>query len=435
MKRVALCIPTYERYDCIKDLLDNCGSYYLDYGIDIYLFDSSRTDAVEKFTAQEKSKYTDRLHYIKVPSELHTAEKTFEIYEGKGYPLDRYDYLWICSDALQFTKSAMEKIANAWKEDFDVIAVDPRDYDKIGSRSYLDANTFFGDCGWGMSLLGASILNVRSVLQGMAWEGKEQYLREKIIDFAHLSFIFHRILELPDFTGFHVSLEDREYRSSVYKKASGWYRLMFYIICESWVYTIESLPNVYSAKEKAIFRGGSLSLGTVRRFRELRMEGIFDLRVFGKYFSTWNKVCPIKKSRLLTIAVTPKAWLRRQYEANKDNLLQIFHMFKKKHQKVFIYGAGRVGTVYAMYFEQEHITFDGFCVSHMQEGKTSFLGYSLYGIDSIDVSSETGMIVALQEENARDVLKVLEERDFAEEHVFYSQDFYKMISFELGYRD
>ena len=37
--------------------------------------------------------------------------------------------------------------------------------------------------------------------------------------------------------------------------------------------------------------------------------------------------------------------------------------------------------------------------------------------------------------NASNVIELLRKRGIDEEHIFYSQDFYKMISYELGYRD
>lgn len=434
MKQIALCIPTYERCECVQDLLDNCVSYYLEYGIDIFLFDSSRTDLVEKFAAQEEKKYPGRLHYIKVPSELHTAEKTLDIYAGKGFPLKRYDYLWICSDALQFTRSAMEKISAVWEGDVDVIAIDPRDIDSIGSREYSNVNEFFGDCCWGMSLLGASILNVKTMLLDLTWEDRDEYLQEKIIDFAHLSFIFHHILRRFDFKGYHVSLQNREYRSSAYKKVSGWHSMIFYIICESWVETIKSLPDIYLNKEAAIFRGGKYSLGTSRRFQELRMEGIYNFKIFFKYISVWSKVCSINKWHLFAIALMPEAWLWRQYESTKKKLLGEFRAFREKHRQIFLYGAGRVGTVFAIYFQREHVEFDGFCVSNALEDM-SHLGRPVYTISALNITPEMGIVIALQEENAQDILHLLKDRKVPDEHIFYSQDFYKLISYELGYRD
>ena len=433
MKRVALCIPTYERCDCIRDLIETCASYYLEYGIDIYLFDSSKNNAVEQFAIEVQGQYRDRLHYIRLSPDMHTGEKCFKIYEGFGYPLETYDYLWICSDSVQFTRSAIEKIMNALKADCDVVAVDPRDLYHVGSKTYSDANSFFADCAWGMSLLGASILKVDTVLSGKDWN-KEEYLRDKIVDFPHVSFMFHQILKLSEFSGAHVSLEDREYRSSVYKRASGWYKIVFYIICESWVQVIEGLPNLYTDKEGAIFKGGRYSLGSIQRFRQLRMEGIFDFGIFLKYFFVWNRVCAVSRGRLLMLSVTPRFCLQRNYDNRKKRMLKALENFRKAHDKIFLYGAGRVGAVYAMYFDREQFAFEGFCVSDAQ-GKSSYMNHPLYAVDAIDLNARTGVAVSLQEQNAQDVLGLLEKRGMDKTHIFYSQEFYKMISYELGYRD
>ena len=42
---IALCIPTYENSKVVEDFLINCAPYYMECGIDIYFYDSSREDA------------------------------------------------------------------------------------------------------------------------------------------------------------------------------------------------------------------------------------------------------------------------------------------------------------------------------------------------------------------------------------------------------
>lgn len=286
-----------------------------------------------------------------------------------------------------------------------------------------------------MTLYGATILRVDTMLQGVEWEKYEKYLDRQIMNYSHVSFIFNRILEIPSFKGYHLALENREYRSSVYKKASSWYYYAFSIICGPYVMAIENLPECYDPKKDVMRKyGEAYGLGTIRRFVEFRSEAVFNIRVFVKYFYQWDKVSPISRLQLGMIAITPQIVCKKICNKDKKKLLKQYESFQQRNDKVFIYGAGRVGTIYAKYFEKENIFFSGFCVSDTQ-GQTAYLGYPLYAIDTIDITTQTGVIVALQEENARDVLKLLREKGITEEQIFYSPDYYRMISFELGYRD
>ena len=115
-------------------------------------------------------------------------------------------------------------------------------------------------------------------------------------------------------------------------------------------------------------------------------------------------------------------------------MLKAFESFRGAHERIFLYGAGRVGAVYAMYFDRGQVPFDGFCVSDPQ-GKSSYMDHPLYAGDAIDFNAGNGVVVTLQEQNAGDVIGMLKKRGIDEKHIFYSQDFYKMISYELGYRD
>ncbi len=54
MASVALCIPTYQRHECVGEFLKEYAGYYQKYDIDIYYYDSSPDDktfsVVKKFS-------------------------------------------------------------------------------------------------------------------------------------------------------------------------------------------------------------------------------------------------------------------------------------------------------------------------------------------------------------------------------------------------
>uniref|UniRef100_UPI004057A152 hypothetical protein n=1 Tax=Agathobacter sp. TaxID=2021311 RepID=UPI004057A152 len=435
MVRLALCIPTYCRSQCVEEFLEKCAWYYLEAGIDICYFDSSpdeKTKGIVNKYIQKEERY-DRVFYYSIPAEMHPNRKVYEIFKGNGFKKE-YDFLWVCSDSIQFLPSAIKKIVPLIDLKYDMIVVDPRDEEGLGTRIYNEYSELLRDCAWGLTLYGASILNVHTMLKDITWEQYEkQFLKKGIINFSHVSLYFYRLVEMEQFQVLHVSLQNRQYRSSVYKKLSGWYSDTFFIMCESWVKTIEGLPEWYKSKKEAILKGGKYSVfRTKQDFYKLRLDGIFHLRVFLRYFWSWNKVCEIPKIDLLKIALTSKGYLKRMYNSYFEKEYGEFQKFSNRFTELMIYGAGRVGYVYVKFLEMQGVSCGGFLVSVKDESQ--YLRYPVYEIKDKNMEfKRIGIVIALQSQNAEEVCRNLEDMGL-KENIFYSEYFYELICYKMGYR-
>lgn len=433
MVRLALCIPTYCRGECVEEFLQKCAPYYLEEGIDIYYFDSSPDNVTEEIVKNYLEVWQDRLFYCRIPSDMHSNKKVYEIFKGWGITKE-YDFLWVCSDAIQFVASAVKEIMIQIQPDYDLVVVDPRDEEVIGTKIYQDRDLFLKDCGWGMTLYGATILNTHTILKDVDWDRYEKrFLKKNIINFSHVSFYFTRIAELNQFQALHISLENRQYRSSVYKKESGWHGITFFILCESWVKTIKGLPSCYHSKRETILKGGKYSsFRGEQDFYKFRMEGIFNLKVFVRYFFDWKQVCEIPRKKLWAIALASREKMKDIELAQVQEEYKKFQKFCSKYSEIVIYGAGRVGHVYGKFFEQQNILFKGFCVS--AKGEEEYLGHPVYTLQELETQMrEIGVVVALQEQNAGEVIGYLEDMQLGE-NIFYSNRFYEIICYQLGYR-
>lgn len=200
MANVALCIPTYEKYDIVEDFLVNCSAYYIEAGIDIYYYDSSVSDKTKDIVCNWPDQ--EHIHYIRMPSELHANTKAYKIFQGYGLE-KAYDFIWLSGDAHQCSKQAIEQLVPNLSLDYDIIEVCRSDLKSVGTRIFTDPNEYFQLCAYGLAGFGTAILNTHTMLSGVDWSYYEKkFLVEPLISFSHVSFYFYRILELDRFVRF-----------------------------------------------------------------------------------------------------------------------------------------------------------------------------------------------------------------------------------------
>ena len=137
---IALCIPTYERYDVLKDFFITCVQYYIESGIDIYIYDSSIGDDTRKLVFEWRRKYK-AINYVSVDSEMHSNMKVYKILSGYGLN-SKYDFIWVSGDAIQFSKYAINNLMDKIDLKYDIIEMDGRDYNNIGTKEYTEYNDY-----------------------------------------------------------------------------------------------------------------------------------------------------------------------------------------------------------------------------------------------------------------------------------------------------
>ena len=429
---LALCIPTYERSSFVEDFLVNCSAYYVQAGIDIYYYDSSISDETKNVVCGWPDQ--NHIHYVRMPSDLHPNVKVYKIFQGYGLKKE-YDFIWLSNDGLQSSQAAIAQIVENLKLSYDVIVPNSADYENIGTKVFTDRDEFMKDCAWRMTLFGAAILNWHTVLNHANWVFYEnKFLTMPLVYFAHVGFYFCRIAELDGFCALHLSLPGNYMRLSTLKLSSCWHSDFFYVLCESWVQTIEELPNSYIHKKEGCAKFGDLDLlNTNDSFYRFKESGLYSLKVFLKYRHIWDKVTSQPRRRLLCAALLPKGVVSLYYRIREKYILERLKRFCNTYSRIIIYGAGTEGNIYAKFLDKHGIYYDAFCVTHRKQEKTEYLRHPIYELAELMQNLEgTGFIIAMTENNAKEVVSMLQEKaDHA--IIFYKPAFNRDVRQGIGY--
>lgn len=396
-------IPTYNRPEAVNELFIRYLEAFKNLGFDVFVVDSSTDDE----TLSVVGKYKDQVVYERVPSEIHSNSKVYSIY--KEFAKSDYDYIWVHSDSIRWNMAGLERISQIVdRNEYDLIVPNYRDEIGIGDRMYDDRNAFFADCAWHMTLYGAVILR-RNVLRDADWDHLEKtYLVPDRINFSHVAMYFEQIAKMDGFSAFHVGLPRNCLASTLYKKGSGWRKDAFYIHCICWPSMVRALPSVYTVKEKVI-RTQALYCGdfTPEGLKKLRAEGILGPGVFFRYFRSWSDVSDISRMRLLFYAFLPRriAGTLTEGRRNEKAVINKLKKFCKDHARIYIYGCGYFGDIYASFLEDIGIGYEGFLVSEGQKDKSVLRGKPVMTVsEDILRDKENGIIFAMNELNYSQVM-------------------------------
>lgn len=423
--RIAVCIPTYNRSHIVKEFLDRNVKDYTDFGMDVYFYDSSTNNETEdKVRLWEKE--VEGVHYVRLSSYLHANMKVFKIFQQQNLK-ESYDFIWVCGDSIRFSREALSYIRQNITLEYDMIDVNANDSGKLGRREYSNHNDYFRDCAWHLTLFGAVLLNVKSMLNDVAWEDYEsKYNSKEFINFSHVSFYFNRLASKKCFKALHLSLNPSFFEVSALRKKNGWYDELFYVMCHGWVQTIKALPSCYEDKKEAILNHGKYTLFNLLNFLKLREEGSFNRCIYKQYRYIWAEVCDISTVKLYMIASLPLfiiKYIKKIWIYNDTIHLK---RFLKKYHKIIIYGAGKKALRYGMYFDEENISYWGYCITKTTNNNRKLLDHPIYRLEDIEKSlSNVGIVLALNPVNAEEVLQILHSKGL-KENVFYDNNLYSI---------
>ncbi len=430
---LALCIPTYESPKIVEDFLINCAPYYVECGIDIYFYDSSRGDGTKKVI--EQFGLSGRIHYIAVSADVKPDEKAFMIFQGYGMTKE-YDFIWLSGDGVQYPKEGVQFILSHLETKFDLVTLNSRNRNGVIQPEIIcDVNNYFETCAVQLTLYGAAILNTHTLLHGVEWDYyKGVCLKDSIAGFAHISFLFHRILELEQFCGLNLKLGKYRYRLSTEKKTSSWYQNCFSTWVYKWTEVIEALPDYYENKTAIVMVQGKSLLGNIDSFKRLKLDGVYSYKVFFQYIEYWKKVTEISLFRLFLVSIAPKFFIRA---IGKIRFLLITGNLKKfcrAHAEIYILGAGRIGEIYGEYFVKNNISFRGFFILPGKTANNKMLGHPVFKLEENQyLLQNAGIVLALGPDDTGIGLENLNGL-VPPKDIFNVPSLRRDIAFESGYK-
>lgn len=88
--------------------------------------------------------------------------------------------------------------------------------------------------------------------------------------------------------------------------------------------------------------------------------------------------------------------------------------FAHKYESTYIYGTGYTAYEVTQYFMEQNILFNGYIVSDGHKEVDSFLGKSVLQLSEITPNKNTGIVIAMNYDNTKQVVKELKNRGFSE---------------------
>ena len=407
MKKLAICVPTYERPDVIEELLLKSLKTYSENNIDVFIYDSSPNERTKDVVWDYQSRF-DNLSYVHIDSAVHSNMKVYKIFQEFEKRQDN-EYLWVCSDSIRWAEDIIKRICELIEEHYDFVIVNYRDVEKIGTKVFTDKNLLFRDCAWHMTLYGATIVRTETVLKNADWDGLiAKYMIPDRINHSHVALYFEQINKMPAFQAFHLSVSKEKLSASTLKKIPGWHHDTFYVWGTCWPSMIKALPAEYLCKKEVIKKSGvNSSILSAENLLFLRNGGIYNLRIFLKYLGRWHALTDISIRLLLIIAIMPKDFYKSEKERKLKKKLKLFC---KAYTDIYIYGCGSKANRFAGYLEEMEIEYKSFLVSKKETEKDQFRDHPVkqYARDLLD-NDHAGLIVALNEGNTKEVMQTYPE--------------------------
>lgn len=240
--KVCICIPTFNRYDCIEHLL-NCYSPYFerDDNFDIFISDTSSDERVVPMLEMFKEEYPGRIaydHYDDYPD----TTTDLKVYNSFEKIVDEYNYVYLCGDGLIVDIQEFIEIIHRYGEGtnkYDLIHFNP--YINDSCVKYISGKRFLQECGWFSTYYGATVISTELLRRieyinyvdkfrntgFMYWEGLISEIaseQEKIIA------INHSPTNPNPYKGVNSSYQPKKF-------------INFWVV--NWNYVIDALPEYY----------------------------------------------------------------------------------------------------------------------------------------------------------------------------------------------
>lgn len=429
--KIALCIPTKDRFRCIKELLSDFPRINNICPMDMYIYDSSTDDAVERYVDTYDKSYN--VYYKRVEE---YRDENGKIYKGtdqaalKLYDIysefsssKKYDYVWVSGDGMRFSDNSLYEISKV-KDDYDLINIVTNKLNEVVYRKqenvvwenaldYVKYNTGVN------TLFGSLLVNTR-MLKYINWDEVSRWYKDtKYLSFAYIRLYAETILKLPKFKG--ISIYDEEgILGSKYKIGIGWQNNFFDVFFECFINVVNSFPINRSYKEyiKDYFYKNNIVIDK-KVLEYMRLRGDYDLAQLEKWKEYIEySVSYVDAKKIADMSVEKIA--RKQMKIKKE-----FVMFMDSHEKVYIYGAGYLGLMYQAIIEYNGYKIDGFIVSQKANNPDYIDEYKVVTYDEIkDKLDGAGIILGLNENNAAQVKSVIKEN-------VKSKDLYENYDYQI----
>lgn len=356
MMNILMCIPTRNRAEMVREVLEYEIEYYKRCGISLCYYDSSDGEDTWKVIQEINEIYSVNIQYRKSDPSLCLDYKLIEIL--KDIERSDYNYLWLVNDSISIKKEMLDYVGQIADDRYDLIRLPLAGQGIKEDIITADPNKWFLNCSQGMAHMASTVMSC-SLLKTASHDWnllRKKYVGNNHLDNKHgyffmVAFYLEQILKLEHFKGIFIGNRIKWRRDSPLKKTQIYWRdYVFQTWARSYPETILKLPECYTNKEDVIKKSDNLSPGRFSRAMLIhyRLRGLYNYSVYKEYRKYFRYITSESLRICFTIAVFPHFLLRWKYthllaiEDNwQENVNQIEKKIKKK--KILIYGAGLYG--------------------------------------------------------------------------------------------
>lgn len=405
--RIAFCIPTKNRYLCMKELLEYLEDKKDICPMDIFIYDSSDDDKTKEFAGKfeyhgGKITYIDINDYrgnITNQYSAETAVKLYQIYKDFAGS-DKYDYVWLSGDSVRFCNQVLERIYSVQKSYLMITIVDKitnnynEEMNEIKEKEYMSVETYIKYNTVANSLYGAVLINTE-ILSKLDW--KEVYLwccDEKICSYVQIKLYSELACKVDDFDAIVLNY-DNAITISGFKTDVGWRKQFLQVTVEGWKNIIEDLNVTADTKDyilNYVYKNINIDKDYLLR---LRVWDVYNKECFEKYkdyITNW-----VTETEAIEILDIPTEELNVWYEAPKKRL----DIFCRKHPQILIYGAGQFAKSWYSIFYNLNIDVSGFIVSDKDKNPSEIMKLPVRTFDEIKNDlNDTGIVIGISKEKS-----------------------------------
>lgn len=418
-KRIAICIPTYNRAEILYDTCSRIMDTVSEENVDVYIYDSSENSDSENILKKFNQK--GNFFYLSLPETTHSSEKLYNIYQDENIQ-SKYEYLWILADYLFFSKEIINTVMQKLHEKWDMLMLDFYDPEKKGSKQYYDPDQIFFEYAWSMTQFGIMIINCETVLRRADWNYlKKKYLVENHRNFSHIAMYFEMLIQIEDLKFYHFSIAWKDAYISKYKESKSTYFAEYIKVWgRYWYESIHALPDSYTRKDQVIKKACVYTRNLSKKnVLALRAQGVLNFKSFYDCRDIWEVISTVKPVFVWNIIFLPKALVRfieeygsiANYVAKKIRVGQL-KKFCNKYDNIYIYGAGIKAEKMADFLKKQQISYEGFVVTDLKVNRKILKDHSVIEITQLENLSSLGIIIAMNEQNKQEVIPLLGEKGY-----------------------
>lgn len=413
MKKLLICVPTYNRAQTIQQWIDCERETLLREEVDVLFVDSSENEGTKKVVNDAIDNGFNNLKYVAVDSTIDGNYKALLVYKmAEQY---EYEYIWMTHDHTAYLKNSVDYILKTIQEtnsDFYVLNI----YSSGMKNIRLDSLEDFAEKS--VPLLGrygASIVSRERFLCGVDWEAVEKkWYKADTISWAHVGWWLERASQIDEFKSTLIEVDYKEYvtltianQNIDYRRS--WFDQTIQVCAGRWYSLIKKLPNTYRNK-KQLYKKAYSEWRSKYTYLQCKKEGAYGIKVFWELRKgIWATVNKKDFIIVFLISIMPYFLSRKIVFGNVEKIVKTY---RKQGYKIAIYGAGMYAKMCADYLLDTGITFDSFVVTDKKNNEEEIKGHKIFSIDEYIAENEKlYVIVAVHDLNKKTIYEYLAQFD------------------------